>query len=62
MTGHEIVMLLLICLLPAVIGFFGGMIWMRQQYLPTIRWQRKYILKLERMKKALPAEQSWQGN
>ena len=48
MTGHEIVMLALISLPFAVIGFFGGMLWMRAQYLPLIRGQKRQIRALLR--------------
>ena len=40
MSFHEIVMLALIILLPAVIGFFGGMVWMRFVYLEQLRRER----------------------
>ena len=52
MTFHEIVMLLLISLPFAVFGWVGGMIFMRNQYLNVVRWQRRQINKLERMIKA----------
>lgn len=37
MSGHEIVMLGLVILLPAVIGFVGGMLFMRAQYIEHMR-------------------------
>ena len=37
MTGHELVMLGLVILLPAVVGFVGGMLWMRWQYIERMR-------------------------
>jgi len=42
------VMLALIMLPVAVIAFFGGMVYMRQQYLPLIRQQNKQIRLMQR--------------
>ena len=58
MTFHEIVMLALISLPFALIGWVGGMIFMRSQYLQILRWQRRQINKLERMIKAPQAGQN----
>ena len=58
MTGHELVMLLLISLPFAVIGWLGGMLFMRGQYLQVVRWQRRQINKLERKIKAPQTGQS----
>jgi len=52
MSGHEAVMLLLISLPFAIIGWLGGMMFMRSQYLQVLRWQRRLINKLERKVKA----------
>ena len=52
MSGHEVVMLLLISLPFAIIGWVGGMMFMRGQYLQVLRWQRRLINKLERKVKA----------
>ena len=49
MTFHEIVMLFLIVLLPAVIGFFGGMVWMRFVYLERLRRERSANRRLIRL-------------
>lgn len=48
MTFHEIVMLALISLPFAVIGFFGGMLFMRAQYLERLRRQDKQISRMQR--------------
>ena len=41
--------IILLCALPfVVIGFVSGMLITRWIYLPTVRWQRKRIEKLER--------------
>lgn len=48
MSGHEIVMLGLVILLPAVIGFFGGMIWMRFQYIERMRRDHRMMNRLLR--------------
>ena len=48
MNGHEVAMLMLISLPFAVIGFVGGMVWMRWQYLEQIRRQNHQIARLER--------------
>ena len=48
MTVHEMAMLSLISLPFAVIGWIGGMIWMRAQYLPVIRGQKRQIRALLR--------------
>jgi hypothetical protein len=58
MSGHEVVMLLLISLPFAIIGWVGGMMFMRGQYLQVLRWQRRQISKLERMIKAPQAGQN----
>lgn len=47
MGGHEVVMLMLISLPFSVIGFVGGMVWMRWQYLEQIRRQHHQIARLE---------------
>lgn len=48
MTGHEMTMLALISLPFAVIGWVGGMMFMRSQYLQVIRGQKRQIAKLLR--------------
>ena len=48
MCMHEIVMLALISLPFAVIGWVGGMLFMRSQYLERLRRQDRQISKLQR--------------
>ena len=48
MSTHEIVMLALVMLLPAVIGFAGGMVWMRFQYIERMRRDHHLINRLVR--------------
>ena len=48
MSGHEIVMLGLVILLPAVIGFVGGMVWMRFQYIERMRRDHRMMNRLLR--------------
>ena len=58
MTFHEIVMLALISLPFALIGWVGGMMFMRWQYLERLRRQDRLIMKLTRMIKAPQAGQN----
>lgn len=42
-------MLMFLCALPiAAVGWFGGMVFMRNNYLRVIRWQGKLISRLQR--------------
>lgn len=48
MTGHELVMMVL-CALPfVVIGWVGGMLFMRWQYKERLRQERRTNRRLER--------------
>ena len=41
--------LMFLCALPiAAVGWFGGMVFMRNNYLRVIRWQGKLIARLQR--------------
>lgn len=48
MTGHEIVMLALIVAFPTVLGFFGGMLWMRWQYIERMRRDHRMMQRMLR--------------
>lgn len=47
---REIVLVFLLGLPFAVIGFAAGLIYSRGVYLPTFRWQRRQIARLQREK------------
>ena len=48
MTGYEITMLALIVMFPTVLGFLGGMLFMRWQYIERMRRDHKMIRRLMR--------------
>lgn len=54
---YSLMMLILIELPVAVISWFGGMIFMRHQYLPILRWQRR---QMEKIRRTIKAPREWE--